>query len=153
MAKWFKSHGSIKWKRQLNILRREYFVGSSSRLSVNQDYQCKLPYQLRRLRRLKAKFYPNLVAHKAWRHFDINNSVGVIYAVYNVINHRIYVGQTKNSVFKRWQGHVNSAKRFGSGVGQKNDGTYFHREMMKVGIQQFRLFVLEKIVGQYNDTR
>ena len=151
LAKWFKSSRNIKWKQQLKLLRREYLDGSSSQLASNQKFQRKLPYQLRRLRRLKATFYPDLPDHKAWRHFDIDRTKGKFYAVYNVVNHRVYVGQTKNSVFKRWQQHVNSAQRFKRGVNSKSDGTYFHRQMVKVGIHYFHLVVLEEIVGQYDN--
>ena len=127
LAKWFKSSGNIKWKQQLKLLRREYLDGSSSQLASNLKFQRKLPYQLRRLRRLKANVYPDLPDHKAWRHFDIDKTKGVIYTVYNVVNHRVDVGQTKNSVFNRWQQDVNSARRSKRGVDSKSDGTYCHR--------------------------
>ena len=39
------------------------------------------------------------------------------------------------------------------GFDSKSDGTYFHRQMVKVGIHNFRLMVLEKIVIHNNNAK
>ena len=80
----------------------EYLDGSSSRLACDQKFQRKLLYQLRRLRRLKATFYPDLPDHKVWRNFDIDidKTKGVNYAVYNVVNLRVRGLNEKFSIHK-----------------------------------------------------
>lgn len=40
--------------------------------------------------------------------------VGVVYAVRNIVNNKIYVGQTKRSPGKRWKSHVMHAKHPGA---------------------------------------
>ena len=52
-----------------------------------------------------------------------------IYLVTNLVNNKIYVGQTKQGVEKRWLAHVKKSRN-GSQL-------YFHRSISKYGVDQF----------------
>jgi group I intron endonuclease len=38
--------------------------------------------------------------------------MGIIYIIKNIVNYKIYIGQTKSSVLKRWNGHMSSYRQF-----------------------------------------
>lgn len=58
---------------------------------------------------------------------------GIIYIYTNLLNNKIYIGQTTTSLKRRHQKHLS----------QLNDNTYFHRAIKKYGINNFKLEVLE----------
>ena len=60
---------------------------------------------------------------------------GVIYAIYCLYSKKVYVGQTHNSAFHRFQQHVRSA------VDGENE--VFHRAIRKHGRENFAVFPLE----------
>ena len=62
--------------------------------------------------------------------------IGLIYQYKNKINGKIYIGQTKLSLEKRHQRHINSMK-------DENETTYFHRALRKYGVENFELTVIE----------
>lgn len=62
---------------------------------------------------------------------------GVIYAVYCFQTRKLYVGQTKNTAFFRFQEHVRRSLR--------EEGESLHRAMRRYGWNKFRIFPLEKI--------
>lgn len=58
--------------------------------------------------------------------------IGVVYAVYNTHNGKLYIGKTTQSLQKRWSNHLCSAKR-----GNK---THLHRAIRKSGAGCFIVF-------------
>ena len=58
---------------------------------------------------------------------------GLIYMYTNLLNEKVYVGQTTLKLQRRHQKHLS----------QLNDNTYFHRAIKKYGIENFKLEVLE----------
>lgn len=58
---------------------------------------------------------------------------GRIYKYTNLINNKVYIGQTKKSLEQRHKNHLN----------QLNDNTYFHRAIIKYGINNFKLELIE----------
>jgi hypothetical protein len=69
---------------------------------------------------------------------------GVIYAVYCLRSKKLYVGQTKNTAFFRFQEHVRRALR--------GEGESLHKAVRRYGWENFRVFPLEKIPnGLYAD--
>lgn len=56
---------------------------------------------------------------------------GYIYKVTNVINNKVYIGQTTDTLEKRWKRHINSAK--------KGSNLYFHRALIKYNINNFKI--------------
>ena len=83
--------------------------------------------------------------------YDISNTEGVIYAVYNVCNNKLYIGQTMFSAFKRWKEHFGQARRIACGVGRAQENDLVNREIGRLGWRNFRIFVLEKIPAQYSN--
>ena len=69
--------------------------------------------------------------------------MGQIYMVQNLINGKIYIGQTKYSWDKRWKQHL----------AQLDDGTYFHRAIKKYGAKNFSVTVLENCDDSQLDER
>lgn len=63
--------------------------------------------------------------------------MGIIYKVENLINHKIYIGQTIQEVEKRWYHHIEEAS-LGSEL-------YFHRALRKYGKDNFNWGVIEEI--------
>lgn len=59
---------------------------------------------------------------------------GIIYKITNLINSKIYIGQTIKKMQIRWKEHQSAAKR---GI-----NTYFHKAIRKYGIENF---VIEQI--------
>lgn len=58
--------------------------------------------------------------------------IGYIYIITNLINNNQYVGQTIQSIEKRFKGHISSAKNI-------LDNTYLHKSMRKYGIENFKV--------------
>ena len=58
---------------------------------------------------------------------------GKIYKYTNLINNKVYIGQTKQTLELRHQKHLN----------QLNDNTYFHRAILKYGVDNFQMELLE----------
>lgn len=59
--------------------------------------------------------------------------MGLIYKITNKINNKSYIGQTTQTLEKRWKKHLS----------QLNDNTYFHRAIKKYGINNFSKTILE----------
>lgn len=64
--------------------------------------------------------------------------MGLIYQCTNLINNKIYIGQTKRSLQIRKNEHLHKAV---------NDGTYFHNALLKYGEDNFQW----EILGEYPD--
>jgi group I intron endonuclease len=60
---------------------------------------------------------------------------GFIYKITNLITGKIYIGQTKHSVEKRWKGHKKTYRSYKS-------NQYIHKSMRKYGIENF---IIEQI--------
>jgi len=60
---------------------------------------------------------------------------GIIYKVTNLINNKIYIGQTTGSLEKRKIKHISCAKL--------NSNIYFHKALNKYGIGSFDWEILE----------
>lgn len=68
---------------------------------------------------------------------------GIIYAIYSIHSHRLYIGQTKNSALRRFEEHVQASLR--------GDNEKLHIAMRKSGWKHFRVFPLEIIdPSKYN---
>ena len=77
----------------------------------------------------------------------------VIYALYHIdLPRRIYVGQTITTAFERFQRHVGNARRIFK-TGDNGWTEPLHRHMAFVGWQGFRIFPLEKIPGEFANTK
>ena len=59
--------------------------------------------------------------------------MGLIYKITNKINNKSYIGQTTQTLEKRWKKHLS----------QLNDNTYFHRAIKKYGANNFLKEILE----------
>lgn len=68
--------------------------------------------------------------------FDIDKPFGIIYQVTNLLNNKIYIGQTTN-LNKRIISHIDSAKRM-------KDNSYFHKAIRKYGKENFDWSVICK---------
>lgn len=66
--------------------------------------------------------------------------MGYIYVVTNQINGKQYIGQTTNTIKKRWQEHVCESKR------QRNSMQVYplYRAMNKYGIENFTIEQIEE---------
>lgn len=64
---------------------------------------------------------------------------GKIYKYTNLINNKIYIGQTKSSLEQRDKKHLQ----------QLDDGTYFHRAIKKYGRNNFSLELVEENIPYY----
>ena len=73
---------------------------------------------------------------KTWESRVINN--GKIYKYTNLINNKIYIGQTTQRLEDRDKKHL----------GQINDNTYFHRALTKYGRKNFSLEIVEDNIPQ-----
>lgn len=63
--------------------------------------------------------------------------MGIIYKVENLINHKIYIGQTIKTAQERWNHHLCEAS-LGSEL-------YFHRALRKYGKDNFNWSIIEEI--------
>jgi len=64
--------------------------------------------------------------------------MGIIYKAENLVNGKIYVGKTANSIEHRMNGHLRRASK-------ENPKTYFHCAIKKYGNENFRFSVLEEV--------
>ena len=62
----------------------------------------------------------------------------IVYKITNQINNKVYIGQTTESLDKRWRRHCGY---------QLEDGTYLHNAMKKYGVENF---TIEKIAEADN---
>lgn len=63
---------------------------------------------------------------------------GFIYKIYNDVNDKVYIGQTKRTVEERWKGHIYDTKN-------NNDNMVIHKAMNKYGLDKFKYVEIEKI--------
>lgn len=64
--------------------------------------------------------------------------IGYIYKVTNVINNKIYIGQTIQSIKNRWYRHCSK-----SGLSKSEMNTHFKKAILKYGKENFRIEILE----------
>lgn len=64
--------------------------------------------------------------------------IGYIYKVTNIINGKVYIGQTIQSVKDRWYRHCGK-----SGLSKNEMNTYFKRAILKYGKENFRIETIE----------
>lgn len=76
--------------------------------------------------------------------YNINTNMyeGYIYKVTNILNGRMYIGQTMRTIESRWQGHIKDAKN-------KIDDYYFHRAIRKYKEENF---ILEEVICISSET-
>ena len=72
-------------------------------------------------------------------HKGINMRTGYIYKITNTINGKVYIGQTIQSVTKRWYDHVSQAKT-------TTKPGHFQRAILKYGRDAFTVEIVEKDV-------
>ena len=65
-----------------------------------------------------------------------------IYKITNTINNKTYVGKTTKSIQERFRKHQQSAK-YGN--------TYLYRAMVKYGVDNFKIEIVEECEGDLND--
>ena len=68
--------------------------------------------------------------------------MGIIYKIENVITHKVYIGQTKYTLDKRWKQHIRESKAALDGIRQSFP--LFHRMIIKYGEDNFITSVLEE---------
>lgn len=61
----------------------------------------------------------------------------LVYAVFNTVNNKYYIGQTIRTAEQRWRTHVNEALR--------GSNKYLHTAIRKHGIEAFRVFVIAEV--------
>lgn len=79
---------------------------------------------------------------RAW--YKRQKTNGVIYAIRNKINNKLYIGATTNSIKKRWWQHISSAN---SGRGTKVFKTLWE-DIRQYGKDSFEISVLEEVLGK-----
>lgn len=57
--------------------------------------------------------------------------MGIIYKIENLITHKVYIGQTKYTLDKRWKQHIKESKEALDGIRQSFP--LFHRMIIKYG--------------------
>ena len=90
-------------------MRRRYCIAFFPKTASRKDrqrYASLIPTSLRRLARLRRKFD---VAHNVTLQYRLTRTKQVIYALYNMVNGRIYVGLTQRTAFVRFTEHLYSA--------------------------------------------
>ena len=63
--------------------------------------------------------------------------MGYIYKITNKINNKFYIGKTKDSIQKRWKGHVYDMEHC-------RDNSLLHNAMRKYGIEHFQISIIEE---------
>lgn len=63
----------------------------------------------------------------------------IIYKITNILNNKIYIGQTTETLKQRFKRHCGY---------QLNDGTYLHKAMKKYGIENFIIEEIERVQNQ-----
>ena len=61
---------------------------------------------------------------------------GSIYKITNIINNKVYIGQTSISPMKRWDDHFSAYKNTANKL-------YLYNEMRKYGIENFAFQIIE----------
>ena len=59
-----------------------------------------------------------------------------IYKIENIVNGKVYIGQSKNCEF-RWLGHIRES-------GKDKNKSHFYKSIRKYGIDNFKFTILEK---------
>lgn len=63
----------------------------------------------------------------------------LLYKITNNINNKIYIGQTTETLERRFQRHIGY---------QLEDGTYFHRAIKKYGAEHFKIELIAEVANQ-----
>lgn len=63
---------------------------------------------------------------------------GYIYCIENLINHKKYIGYTKNDIKYRWQQHLSKTHR-------KEDHSIIHLAIDKYGVENFDMYVVKTL--------
>ena len=77
--------------------------------------------------------------------------MGIIYKIENLITHKVYIGQTKYTLDKRWKQHIKESKEALDGIRQSFP--LFHRMIIKYGEQYFIPSQLEECEDSILDER
>jgi len=64
---------------------------------------------------------------------------GFIYKIWNDVNDKIYIGQTKDTIKNRWHGHMSAA------LNEKRSASHLYNAMRKYGREKFHIEELIKI--------
>lgn len=75
---------------------------------------------------------------------ETTNYVGYVYLIYNNQNDKVYIGETINTLEKRFKQHINAATNYKSSI--YNNKLY--RAMRKYGTSNFFIKELDRIVGE-----
>ena len=65
----------------------------------------------------------------------------IIYKVTNLINGKIYIGQTVRSIEERWKAHCGASLR-------RKSTLYFHQAIRKNGIENFKVVIIKRVTTQ-----
>lgn len=68
------------------------------------------------------------------------NLFGYLYKIKNKINNKVYIGKTYNTIYQRYQEHIENAFK-------KKEDTKLYNDMRKYGIENFEIILL----GQYEE--
>lgn len=77
--------------------------------------------------------------------------MGYIYKVTNKINNCVYVGQTSKTLSKRWSQHIKES--YEALDGTRKSFPYFHRAIIKYGVENFYPEVIEECDNNILDER
>ena len=111
--------------------------------------------QLRRLVRLRRQYDSRARVRKS---HSLTKTRQVLYAVFNNVNRKVYVGLTRRTATERsterFKEHLRTARQLDrqrrAGVRpDHNVNTPLYRDMVSVVVRNFGLFVLEKIPGRF----
>lgn len=75
--------------------------------------------------------------------------MGCIYKVTNLINNKVYIGQTKYTAEWRWQTHLRDAFNIDS----ENYNVIFHKAIRKYGIENFKVEEIEQCTTKCLSTK
>ena len=68
---------------------------------------------------------------------------GFIYKIYNDVNNRIYIGQTRTSIKNRWKQHRIDSYR--------NENSVLYRAIRKYGINKFHIVEIDRCYAETKD--
>lgn len=69
---------------------------------------------------------------------------GYIYCIENLINHKKYIGYTKNDIKYRWQQHLSKTHR-------KEDHSIIHLAIDKYGVENFTIYSIKELYADNED--